>query len=500
MGNQSRPSSPAGQAKHRPAPGPALVATLEAIVGPDAIFTDEAALLAYESDALAHRRGTPAAVVLPSTGREVQRIVEACHAAGVPFVARGHGTGLSAGATPVAGGVLIGLSRLNRILGIDVLNRVAVVEPGVTTAAVNRAVAPHGLFFAPDPSSAEVCSIGGNIAENAGGAHCLKYGTTVNHVLGIEVVLPDGDLVRLGGAAPGLPGSELLPLFVGSEGTLGVVVKATLRLTAQPEAVTLLFAAFDSMVAAGEAVSRVISAGIVPAAMEVMDRLSIQAGEPIAHAGLPMVEAALLVELDGPQSEVAAHAQSVEGICRSAGASEMRLTGDASERALLWKARKAAVAGMGRISPAYLLQDGVVPRSRLPEVLGRIAEVASTTGLLIANVFHAGDGNLHPIICYNPAVPGDLDRAEQAAVTITGFCLEVGGSVTGEHGVGLDKRDSLMKMLGPDDLETQGLVRCALDPRAISNPSKLLQRPGCGGRRHAHPSQAGATEPGEPFA
>ena len=452
-----------------------LVADLEAITGRAAVLTDQASLVAYESDALGHRRAAAAVVVLPADLGQVQQIVSACCARGVPFVARGHGTGLSGGATPVPGGVVIGLARLDGVHSIDPVNRTAVVGPGATTAAVTRAAAPHGLFFAPDPSSGEVCSIGGNIAENAGGAHCLKYGTTVNHVLGLRVVLADGTLITLGGSAPGLPGSELLPVFVGSEGTLGVVVEATLRLTPRPEAVVLMLAAFPSMVAAAEAVSGVIAAGIVPAAMEAMDRISIQAGEPIAHAGLPLVEAALLVELDGPEPEVAVHGRIVEEVCRSAGAEAVRLAKHESERALLWKARKAAVAGIGRISPAYLLQDGVVPRTRLPDVISQIADISDSSGLLIANVFHAGDGNLHPLICYDPSVPGDLSRAEAAAAKITEICLSLGGSVSGEHGIGLDKRDSLMKMLSVAELETHGSIRSALDPAGLANPGKLVE-------------------------
>jgi len=421
----------------------------------------------------------------------VQTTVRLCHKHGVPFVARGHGTGLSGGALPHPEGVLIVLSRLNQIVDVDAANQRVTVEPGVTNLEITKRVAPLGLYYAPDPSSQSVCSIGGNIAENSGGAHCLKYGFTVHHVLGIEVVLPNGDLVTIGGATLDTPGLDLLGVFIGSEGTLGVVTKATLRLLQKPDAVLTLLAAFDSVDQAGGAVSAIIAAGIIPAAVEMMDRLTIQAAEAAVHPNFPECEAVLIVELDGPSIEVHELFDVVERICRDCGAISVEIAREQAQRDRIWKGRKAAFAAMGRISPNYYVQDGVVPRTKLPEVLGRIRDLSIRSGLRIGNVFHAGDGNLHPLICYDGSVPGQAAHAETVASEILQYCIEAGGAITGEHGVGADKKQYMSAMFAPVDLDTMQLVRCAFDPDNICNPDKIFPTPRlCGevpGPYRAHP-------------
>jgi glycolate oxidase len=470
---------------------PQFLQQLAATVAPGGMVHDPSELLIYESDALVHLRSAPGAVVVPASAAEVQAVVRLCHQHGVPFVARGHGTGLSGGALPHPDGVLIVLSRLNRILDVDIPNQRVVVEPGVTNLEITRRVAPFGLYYAPDPSSQSVCSIGGNIAENSGGAHCLKYGFTVHHVLAIEVVLPNGDLVTIGSAALDAPGLDLLGVFIGSEGTLGVVTRATLRLLRKPETVLTLLAAFDSIDAAGAAVSAIIGNGIVPAAVEMMDRLTIQAAEAAVHPNFPDREAVLIVELDGPQVEVDELFDTVERVCRDAGAVSVEIARDQDQRDRIWKGRKAAFAAMGRISPNYYVQDGVVPRTRLPEVLGRISDLSRRSGLRIGNVFHAGDGNLHPLICYDGSVPGQAEHAEQVASEILRYCIEAGGAITGEHGVGADKRSYMGQMFAPIDLDTMQRVRCAFDPSNICNPGKVFPTPRlCGevpGPYRAHP-------------
>jgi glycolate oxidase len=464
---------------------------LAAVAGPGGIVHDPSELLVYESDALVHLRSTPGAVVVPGSAAEVQAIVRLCHTHGVPFVARGHGTGLSGGALPHPDGVLIVLSRLNRIIDIDIENERIVVEPGVTNLEITRRVAPFGLYYAPDPSSQSVCSIGGNIAENSGGAHCLKYGFTVHHVLAIDVVLPDGELVTIGSGALDPPGLDLLGVFIGSEGTLGVVTRATLRLLRRPQTVLTLLAAFESIDAAGGAVSAIIGNGIVPAAVEMMDRLTIQAAEAAVHPNFPDCEAVLIVELDGPQIEVDELFDVVERVCRDSGAISVEIARDPGQRERIWKGRKAAFAAMGRISPNYYVQDGVVPRTRLPEVLGRIRDLSRRSGLRIGNVFHAGDGNLHPLICYDATVPGQAEHAEQVASEILRYCIDAGGAITGEHGVGADKRGYMSEMFAPVDLDTMQRVRCAFDPSNICNPGKVFPTPRlCGevpGPYRAHP-------------
>jgi glycolate oxidase len=468
-------------------------------VGPAGLLSDPGDLLTYESDALVHLRATPGAVVLPETVAEIQAVVRLCHRHGVPFVARGHGTGLSGGALPIADGVLIVLSKMTRVLDVDIPNLRVTVEPGVTNLEITRQVAAAGCYYAPDPSSQVVCSIGGNIAENSGGAHCLKYGFTVHHVLGVEAVLPDGELATFGGPALDAPGLDLLAALVGSEGTLAIVTKATLRLLRRPEAVLTLLAGFHSIDEAGEAVSAIIGCGIVPAAVEMMDRLTIEAAEAAVHPGFPDADAVLIVELDGPQVEVDELFATVEAVCRRTGATTVEVARDQAARERIWKGRKAAFAAMGRVSPNYYVQDGVVPRTKLPEVLRRIRALEQRSGLRIGNVFHAGDGNLHPLICYDESVPGQAEHAEQVAAEILGYCIDAGGAITGEHGVGADKKAYMPRMFAPDDLDTMQLVRCAFDPAGLCNPGKVFPTPRlCGevpGPYRQHPlERAGIAE------
>jgi glycolate oxidase len=455
----------------------ALTRLFAAIVGEQGAIADLAERRTYESDALAGHRATPGLVLLPETAEQVRAIVTVCHERSIPFVARGSGTGLSAGALPVEDGVLIVLSRMRRILELDVDNQRAVVEPGVTNLAVTQAVLAQGYYYAPDPSSQLVCSVGGNVAENSGGAHCLKYGFTTHHVVGLEVVLADGSLAHLGGKALDAPGYDLVGAFVGSEGTLGIATRITLRLLRRPERVETLLASFESTDAAGEAVSAIIGAGIVPAAVEMMDALSIEAAEAAVHAGYPAgAGAILIVELDGPAAEVSAQFEDVERLCRAAGAREIRIAADELERSLLWKGRKSAFAAMARISPNYYVQDGVIPRTALPQVLRRIAQLSAAAGLRVANVFHAGDGNLHPLVLYD-AGEGQAERAQELAGRILDICLDHGGSITGEHGVGADKKAAMSKMFSPADLHAMNLLRCAFDPAGLCNPGKLFPTP-----------------------
>ena len=458
------------------------------------MFSEPTAMLAYECDALAHVRELPAAVVLPGSAEEVQAVVAACAAAGVPFVARGHGTGLSGGARPVSEGIVIGLSRLNRILSVDIPNRRVTVEPGVTNLEITKRVAPDGYYYAPDPSSQQVCSIGGNVAENSGGAHCLKYGFTTHHVLEAEVVLPDGSRTTFGSSLADTPGPNLLGLLIGSEGTLGVVTKITVRILRRPASVRTLLAAFPTLDEGGAVVSDIIAAGIVPAAIEMMDALAVKAAEAAVHPGFPVADAVLIVELDGPASEVDEGFDRVMAICRAHAATALVLAKNDDERMRIWKGRKAAFAAMGRVSPNYYVQDGVVPRSKLSEVLGRIKALERSSGLAIANVFHAGDGNLHPLICYDHNVPGQTEHAAAVAAEILSYCLDAGGALTGEHGIGVDKACSMPKMFAPADLEVMQRVRRAFDPANICNPGKVFPTPRlCGevpGPYRQHPVEA----------
>jgi glycolate dehydrogenase FAD-linked subunit len=476
-----------------------LIEALRAIVGDDWVVSDEAGLASYACDGLTGYRVRPLAVALPATTDEVAACVRAAADAGVPFVARGAGTGLSGGSLPVADGIVIGLARMREILAVDVANERVTVQPGVANLDVSKAVAPLGYLYAPDPSSQQVCTIGGNVAENSGGAHCLKYGFTTNHVLAVTFVTADGRVTRLGSAAADAPGLDLLGAVVGSEGTLGIVTEITLRILPVPEAVETLLAAFDSTDAAGEAVSRIIAAGVVPAAIEMMDRLTIEAAEKAVHAGYPECEAALLVELDGPRPEVDALYPQIAELCRGAGAGEVRRAESPADRARMWKGRKAAFAAMGRVSPDYYVQDGVIPRTRLPEVLRGIRALEQRYGLRVGNVFHAGDGNLHPLVLYDGAVEGASERALALAGEILALCLAAGGSITGEHGVGHDKVCQMPKMFSGADLTVMDAVRAAFDPQRRSNPGKLVPTPRlCGevpGFYRAHPlERAGLAE------
>ena len=466
----------------------------EAVLGAEGVITDPAQLRTYECDGLTGYRVVPSLVLLPRSKDEVADAVRICARHGVPFVARGAGTGLSGGALPSADGVVISLQRLRRILHVDVEDRRAVVEPGVTNLDITRAVAPHGLYYAPDPSSQQVCTIGGNVAENSGGAHCLKYGFTVHHVLAATVVLPDGTVAELGGASPQDEGYDLLGVVIGSEGTLGIVVEVVVNLLAKPESVRTLVADFDSVGQACRTVSAIIAAGIVPAAIEMMDALAIEAVEVAVAAGYSReTAAALIVELDGPEIEVETQFAQVQQICTAHGTSALRVAADADERAVIWKGRKAAFAAVGRISPDYFVQDGVVPRTRLSEALTRIAEMGAAASLRVANVFHAGDGNLHPLVLYSEAL-GEHDRAEHLSTQIAELCVELGGSLSGEHGIGSDKACSMPRQFTPDDLAAMEQLRAAFDPAGISNPGKVLPTPRLCGERpgpyRPHPLEA----------
>ena len=474
-----------------------LVPRLRAVCGDRHVVTTAEQMRTYESDGLLQYHVSPGAVVLPGSSEEVAEVVRACSELGVPFVARGSGSGLSGGALPVEHGIVIALTRLRRVLAVDLPNQRVLVEPGVTNVEVSRAVGPTH-FFPPDPSSQIVCSIGGNVAENSGGAHCFKYGFTTNYVTGLEVVLPDGAVVELGGARLDLPGLDLVGALVGSEGTLGVVTKVWLRVVPTPESVRVLAAFFPSPAAAGEAVSAIVGAGVVPGAIEMMDTLSIQAAEQMAHAGWPTdAGAALLIEIDGTQAEVAAQFAQVEAMCREAGAEEVRVAADAAEAARFWKARKAAFPAMGRLARSYYVQDGVIPRTKLPEVLTRIAELGEAYGMRVANVFHAGDGNLHPLVCYDS--DEDAARAEELSGEILQACVDVGGSITGEHGVGVDKKRYMPKLFAEPDLAAFQKLRCAFDPHGLANPGKVMPTPRlCGevpGPYRQHPlERAGLAE------
>jgi glycolate oxidase len=467
---------------------------LRSAVGRHGLISSPEELRTYDCDALTNFRVMPQAVVLPVSTGQVQAVLRVCHRERIPFVARGSGTGLSGGALPVEGGIVISLAKMNRILEVDLPNERIVVEPGVINLDVTGRVAPAGYFYAPDPSSQSVCSIGGNVAENAGGAHCLKYGFTTTHVLGLEVVLPDGTLAHLGSKVLDAPGYDLAGVFVGSEGTLGVATKITLRIVKRPECVQTLLAAFSSTNEAGAAVSGIIAAGMLPAAIEMMDNLAIRAAEAAVHANYPDCGGLLLVELDGPVAEVDALMEQVSAICRANGASQIRVAQTEEERAVVWKGRKAAFAAMGRMSPNYIVQDGVIPRTALPEILNQIEQLSAETGLRVANVFHAGDGNLHPLVLYDRRIQGQEKAAERLAERILELCIEQGGSITGEHGVGEEKKHMMGKMYAEPDLDTMQRVRCAFDPLQLANPTKVFPRPRlCGekpGEYQPHPLEA----------
>jgi glycolate oxidase len=479
---------------------PGVVAELRTILGAEGIIEKHEELRTYESDGLTNYRVVPALVVLPTSTEQVQAVVRICNREHIPFVPRGSGTGLSGGALPFEGGIVISLARMKQILKVDLPNQRVVVQPGVVNLWITQRVAPHGYYYAPDPSSQQVCSIGGNIAENSGGAHCLKYGFTVNHVLGMKFVMADGEVIEVGGPTFDSPGYDLPGIIVGSEGTLGIATEVTLRILRKPEAVQTAMASFETIDAAGEAVSGIIAAGIVPAAIEMMDKLAIEACEAAVHAGYPMdVGAVLLVELDGPRTEVTSLLTRVEDICRGNGAIEYRLARTEEERLLMWKGRKAAFAAVGRISPNYIVQDGVIPRTALPQILREIEELSKQNGLRVANVFHAGDGNLHPLVLYDQRIEGQEDRAEELAGEIIRRCVAHGGSITGEHGVGMEKKHHMLAMFTEADLATHQLIRCAINPDNLCNPNKVYPTPRlCGevpGPYRPHPTElAGLAE------
>jgi glycolate oxidase len=452
-----------------------LLQRLAQLYPPERLLTQAAQLAPYESDALTAYRRQPAAVVLPETQEEVIETVRLCHRHTVPFVARGSGTSLSGGSLPVPNGVVIALNRLNRIVRLDPQERLAVVEPGVINLNVSKAAAPYGLYYAPDPSSQPVCTIGGNVAFNSGGAHCLKYGMTSNHVLGLKVVLPDGEVAHLGGESLESVGADWHGLYVGNEGLFGVALEITLRLLPKPEVYRTVLAAYHSLEAAGHAVSAVVASGLLLGAIEIMDRLAIQAAEAAVQANYPEGAAALLiVELDGESQAVEEEFKHLSDLVRASGAYEIRVPQDEAERQKIWKGRKSAFSAVGRLSPDYIVQDGVVPRSRLGEALAEIERLSAQSGIRVANVFHAGDGNLHPLILYDGREAGALERAEQLAAEIMRLCIRMGGSITGEHGVGMEKRQYMPELFSEVDLDVMWKLRCAIDPAQISNPGKMF--------------------------
>jgi glycolate oxidase len=467
-----------------------IVADLRRLVPGDSVIADLDARRAYETDGLTAYRQPPLAVVLPTTVAEVAAVLRYCRDRGVKAVPRGAGTSLSGGALPLADGVLLGLGKFNRILEIDYANRCVVAQPGVTNLAITQAVEGAGFYYAPDPSSQIACSIGGNVAENAGGVHCLKYGTTTNNLLGLEIVTIDGEVIRLGGKHLDAEGYDLLGLMTGSEGLLGVVTEVTVRILRRPETARALLLGFPSNEQAGDCVAAVIAAGIIPGGMEMMDKPAIAAAEAFVHAGYPLdVEALLIVELDGPVAEVDHLVGAVEAIAHRHGVASCRISGNEAERLSFWAGRKAAFPAAGRISPDYLCMDGTIPRARLPDVLRRIQALSVRHELRVANVFHAGDGNLHPLILYDANQPGELARAEEFGADILRLCVEVGGVLTGEHGVGVEKRDLMPAMFNEVDLAQQQRVKCAFDPGSLLNPGKVfpqLHRCAELGRLHVH--------------
>jgi len=452
-----------------------LLADLARILPKERFLTEAAQLAPYESDALTAFRARPCAVVLPETSEEVVEIVRTCARHKVPFTARGSGTSLSGGSLPVEGGVVIGLNRLNRLLRLDPNERIAVVQPGHINLRVSDAAAPYGLYYAPDPSSQPVSTIGGNLAFNSGGAHCLKYGMTSNHVLGAKVVLPTGEVVELGGESLEGLGPDWLGLFVGSEGLMGIALEVTLRLLPKPEKYHTLLAAYDALEKAGDAVAAVVASGLLPGAMEIMDNLAIEAAEAAVHAGYPTAARALLiVELEGEAPQVEAEAEQLSRVIERSGPYEVRVARDAEERMKIWKGRKAAFSAVGRLSPDYIVQDGVVPRSKLGRALAEIERLSQEHGLRVANVFHAGDGNLHPLILYDGKVPGELERGERLAGEILRMCVRLGGTITGEHGVGMEKKEYMPEMFAEADLEAMRRIRRAVDPLELSNRGKMF--------------------------
>jgi glycolate oxidase len=467
-----------------------IAAALRRIVPGEAVIVSEAERRAYESDGLTAYRQPPLIVVLPSTVTEVAGVLRYCQAEGVKVVPRGAGTSLSGGALPLADGVLLGMARFNRILDIDYDNRCVVAQPGVTNLGITHAVEAAGFYYAPDPSSQIACTIGGNVAENSGGVHCLKYGLTTNNLLGLEMVLIDGEVVRLGGKHFDAAGYDLLGVMTGSEGLLGVVTEVTVRILKKPTTARALLIGFAATEDAGNCVAAIIAAGIIPGGMEMMDRPAIHAAEAFVKVGYPLdVEALLIVELDGPEAEVEHLIGRVEAIARANRAVSVKISRDEAERLAFWSGRKAAFPAVGRISPDYYCMDGTIPRARLAQVLARISELSGQYGLAVANVFHAGDGNLHPLILYDANQPGEIERAEAFGSDILRLCVEVGGVLTGEHGVGVEKRDLMGTMFDETDLAHQQRLKCAFDPDGLLNPGKVfpqLHRCAELGRLHVH--------------
>ncbi|PYM82051.1 MAG: FAD-binding oxidoreductase [Candidatus Rokuibacteriota bacterium] len=448
---------------------------LEAIVGRDGVLSDPEELLVYESDGLTLFRALADFVVFPRSAEDVAAIVRLTNREALPFVARGAGTGLSGGCLPSEGGVVISLMRMNRVLEVDYDNQIAVVEPGLVNLHLSWAVGPKGFYYAPDPSSQQACTIGGNIANNSGGPHTLKYGVTTNHVLGLEVVLPDGEIAWLGGRTRDALGYDLAGVFVGSEGTFGVATKVVVRILRKPQAVKTVLAVFDEVTQASEAVSAVIARGLVPAAMEMIDQLTIQAVEDAFGCGYPRdAAAALLIEVDGLAAGMESQVERIVAACRESGAREVRTARDEAERQLLWKGRKSAFGAYGRVSTAYMVMDGVIPRTRLPYVLNRVNQIVETHGLRVGNVFHAGDGNLHPNILYDPRIPGEEARVVAAGAEIMKVCAEVGGSISGEHGIGLEKADFMPFIFSAADLEFMRRLKDAFNPGGLCNPGKIF--------------------------
>lgn len=456
-----------------------IIKKFEAIAGKDAVVKRKDELLTYECDGLPAYRQRPAIVVLPRTTEEVAAIVKVCHDEKIPWIARGAGTGLSGGALPSQDSVLIVTARMNKIINIDLENQRVVVQPGIINNWVTQAVSGAGFYYAPDPSSQIICSIGGNVAENSGGVHCLKYGVTSNHVLGLKIVLPDGSIIDTGGMVQEMPGYDLTGLFVGSEGTLGIATEITLRILKTPESICVVLADFATIEESGQAVADIISAGILPAGMEIMDNLSINAVEDVVATNCYPRDAGaiLLVELDGLEVEVKANKEKVAEICRQNGARDIKSANDAETRLKLWKGRKAAFAAAGHISPSYFVQDGVIPRTKLVEVLQEINALSEKYGYRIANVFHAGDGNLHPLILYDNAVAGAFAEVEELGGEILKLCVRAGGSISGEHGIGADKACFMPDMFSKIDLETMLYVRSAFNPDGLANPGKIFPTP-----------------------
>ena len=467
-----------------------LLKSLKKILPEAAILSDPEDLRPYECDGLSAYRALPLVVCLPETVEQVRDILRTCYRANVPVVARGAGTGLSGGALPLTNGVLLSLAKFKRILEIDPLNRIARLQPGVRNLAISETAAPYGLYYAPDPSSQIACSIGGNVAENSGGVHCLKYGLTVHNVLGLKVLTIEGELLEIGGGALDSPGYDLLALMHGSEGLLGIIMEVTVKLLPKPERKQVLLAAFDDLVKAGEAVGNIIGAGIIPAGLEMMDNLAIRAVEDFIHAGYPVDAAAILLcELDGANEEVSEQILRVRELLRQTGASEVRTARDERERLKFWAGRKAAFPAMGRISPDYYCMDGTIPRKCLPEVLARISALSAEYGLLVANVFHAGDGNLHPLILFDANKPGELERTEAFGGKILELCLAVGGTITGEHGVGIEKIGQMCSQFAAPELAQFHAIKHAFDAHGLLNPGKAvptLQRCAEFGAMHVH--------------